>query len=143
MMQKILIVDDDRLLREGLATRLRTHGFGTVFAADGATAVLVARRETPDLILLDIGLPAGDGFVVMSRLHQLMSVSSIPIIVISARPADTNRDKALEAGARSFLQKPLDNEQLLAAIHEALGLPPVASSQEHPRIFRLSPTPDN
>ena len=120
-MKKILIVDDDLALRTGLAARLRSNGFATVFAADGASAVQVARREVPDLILLDIGLPGGDGFLVISRLHQLMTVACIPIVIISARPAETHRGRAVEAGARAFLQKPLDNEQLLRVIAEALG----------------------
>ena len=90
-------------------------------SADGATAVATARREVPDLILLDIGLPAGDGFVVMSRLQQLMTLACIPIIIISARPAESNRDRAVAAGARAFVQKPIDNDQLLAAINDALG----------------------
>jgi DNA-binding response OmpR family regulator len=119
---KILIIDDDLALRTGLAARLRVHGFTTVFAADGVSAIQVARRENPDLILLDLGLPGGDGFSVLTRLHQLMTVACIPVIVISARPGETNRDRAIEAGARAFLQKPLDNEQLLATINVTLGL---------------------
>jgi len=119
--KKILIIDDDVALRNGLAARLRANGFAPTFAADGVSAIQVARREVPDLILLDIGLPAGDGFVVMNRLRQLMDLCEIPVVVISARPAETHRDRALEAGARAFLQKPLDNAQLIAVIHEALG----------------------
>ena len=121
-MKKILIVDDDVAFRNGLAARLRANGYNPVFAADGMSAIQVARREVPDVILLDIGLPAGDGFVVMGRLRALMALSSIPIVVISARPAEPNRDKAIAAGAQAFLQKPLDNEQLLAAIASALGI---------------------
>lgn len=121
-MKKILIVDDDVAFRNGLAARLRANGYNPVFAADGMSAIQVARREVPDVILLDIGLPAGDGFVVMGRLRALMALASIPIVVISARPAEPNREKAIAAGAQAFLQKPLDNEQLLAAIASALGI---------------------
>ena len=122
MPKKILIVDDDLAFRSGLALRLRAHGFTVVFAADGASAVSAARREVPDVILLDLGLPGGDGFVVMDRLRQLMAVASTPIIVISARPIEPNEARVLAAGAHVFIQKPPDNARLLAAINEVLGL---------------------
>lgn len=121
-MKKILIVDDDLALRSGLAAHLGANGYRVVFAADGASAVQVARREMPDLILLDLGLPGGDGYVVMNRLRQLMAVACIPIVIISARPPQPHRDQALEAGARAFVQKPLDNQELLRVIGNVLGV---------------------
>lgn len=120
-MAKILIIDDDLALRNGLAARLKANGFTTAFAADGAAAVQVARREQPDLILLDLGLPGGDGFLVLSRLRQLVTVACIPVVVITARPAEGNRERALDAGARAFLQKPIESEELLATINQILG----------------------
>jgi CheY-like chemotaxis protein len=67
--KKILIVDDDEHLLLGLAAKLKAKGYAVVSAMDGVAAVAVARQESPDLILLDLGLPAGDGFLVLERLR--------------------------------------------------------------------------
>ena len=117
-MPKILIVDDDRDLRLGLNARLRASGYETVFAEDGAGAIAAARRESPDLMLLDLGLPAGDGFVVLERMQNLPDVSGLPVIVLSARDAAANKDRAIEAGAVAYFQKPTGNEELLFAIEQ-------------------------
>jgi len=118
---KILIVDDDPDLRRGLNLRLRANQFETVYATDGFTAMAMAQKERPDLIILDIGLPAGDGFVVLDRLQQAATLSTIPVIVLTARDPQSNRERILKAGATAFFQKPADNTELLDAIHSALG----------------------
>jgi DNA-binding response OmpR family regulator len=74
----------------------------------------------PDLIILDLGLPAGDGFSVLERLKANESLSSIPVIVLSGRDRVGNRERALKAGARFFLQKPMANDKLLAVIRLVL-----------------------
>ena len=122
--KKVLIVDDDRDLRVALNARLRASGLDTAFAADGMQAIAVARSERPDLMLLDLGLPAGDGFVVLDRVKNLADLAAMPTIVISARDAATHRQRAIDAGARWFLQKPVDNERLLGAIWTALDAIP-------------------
>jgi DNA-binding response OmpR family regulator len=119
--RKILIVDDDPDLRRGLNLRLRANQFETVYATDGFTAMAMAQKERPDLIILDIGLPAGDGFVVLDRLQQAATLSTIPVIVLTARDPQSNRERILKAGAAAFFQKPADNAELLDAIHDALG----------------------
>jgi Response regulators consisting of a CheY-like receiver domain and a winged-helix DNA-binding domain len=119
-MQKILVVDDDSDIRLGLNVRLRASGYATAFAADGITAISMARKERPDLILLDLGLPAGDGFQVLEQLKMSTEVAHIPVIVLSARDAEGNEKRALKAGATAYLQKPVDDEDLLEAI--AAGL---------------------
>lgn len=121
--QKILIVDDDKDVLRGLSVRLRANGYSVVFAADGISAISVARKEMPDVIILDIGLPAGDGFTVIERLGELLPVAHIPIIVLSARDLSGNKERALNAGVQAFLQKPVDNEVLLETIRKALGEP--------------------
>ena len=118
--RKILIIDDDRDIRIGLNARLRAAGYDTAFAVDGVSAISAARNENPDLILLDLGLPAGDGYVVLERLKDVAELGAVPVIVLSARDARTNEQKALDAGAHSFFQKPADNEALLAAIWSAM-----------------------
>jgi two-component system cell cycle response regulator len=118
--KKVLIVEDDRDLRVALNARLRASGLDTAFAADGMQALAVARAERPDLMLLDLGLPAGDGFVVLDRVKDIADLAAVPTIVISARDAESNRQRALDAGAVRFLQKPVDNEVLMSAIWSAL-----------------------
>jgi DNA-binding response OmpR family regulator len=121
--KKILIVDDDPDVRKGMHMRLAANHYDTFFAADAVTTLIEARKHKPDLIILDLGLPAGDGFVVMERLKTIPSLGVIPVIVVSARDARANQPLALKAGAKAFLQKPVDNAELLAVIRQALGEP--------------------
>jgi len=118
---KILIVDDDQDLLHGLSIRLKAYGYKVVFAADAISAISAARKEEPDLMILDIGLPCGDGFTVMQRMSTLGGLADIPVIVLTGRDVFANREKALGAGARAFLQKPVDNNLLLATIRQTLG----------------------
>jgi DNA-binding response OmpR family regulator len=122
--KKILIVEDEVVQLTALARRLKSAGFEIVAARDGLTAISTARKEQPDLILLDLGLPAGDGFVVLQRLGTLLNTGAIPIIVVSSRTPIGNRDAALKAGAIAYIHKPVDIPILLKAINEALGLSP-------------------
>jgi DNA-binding response OmpR family regulator len=121
--QRILIVDDDPDLRRGLNLRLRANHYETMYAGDGFSAVAVALKERPDLIILDIGLPAGDGFVVLNRLQQNATLAAIPVIVLTARDPQYNRERTMKAGATAFFQKPADNEELLVKIRDVLQTP--------------------
>ena len=97
---KILIVDDDQDIRRLLGHRMKNEGYEAVFAGDAIAAVNVARKEAPDVILLDLGLPAGDGRLVMERLRAMPALEGIPIIVVTARDVSLERDALLAAGAR-------------------------------------------
>jgi DNA-binding response OmpR family regulator len=119
--KKILIVEDDADVRLGLHVRLKANHYDVFFAVDALSSLAEARKHEPDLILLDLGLPAGDGFVVMDRLKAVPALAIIPIIVVSGRSGAANRDRALKAGAKAFLEKPVDNAELLAVIRQALG----------------------
>jgi DNA-binding response OmpR family regulator len=116
--KKILLVDDDKDLLRGMSVSLKAGGYQVVFAQDGASAMILARQEKPGLIVLDIGLPAGDGFQVMEWLNKLNN--RIPVIVVSARQAEPNRKRALEAGALAFFQKPVARAEFMAAVRNAL-----------------------
>jgi DNA-binding response OmpR family regulator len=118
--KKILIVDDDHDVRLGYHIRLKANDYKTFFAADSLTGIMEARKHQPDLIILDLGLPGGDGFVVMERLKANLYLAVIPVIVVTARGA-ANRERALQSGAKAFLQKPVDNDELLAVIRKCLG----------------------
>lgn len=108
-------------MRRALNVRLRANNYDTAFASDAILALSIAKKELPDLVLLDLGLPAGDGFLVMERMKNIASLSCMPVIVVSARDPEGNKDRALSAGAEAFFQKPVDNEQLMSAIRRTLG----------------------
>jgi DNA-binding response OmpR family regulator len=117
---KILLVEDDQDTRTGLTIRLESQGFAVVEALDAASALAVGVRERPDLILLDLGLPAGDGFALLHRFRSHGALFSVPVIVLSARDPASNRAKALDSGAAEYFQKPADDKALLEAIRRAL-----------------------
>ena len=117
---KIMIVDDDPDLRQALRLRLRANHYDTVNAVDGYSAIAQTYKEQPDLIILDLGLPAGDGFVVLDRLQKDDKLSTIPVIVLTARDPQSSERRALQAGASAFFQKPADNAELLQAIRATL-----------------------
>jgi DNA-binding response OmpR family regulator len=119
--RKILIIEDDADTRMGLVVRLRKAGYQTAIAGDAGTALTAVQRESPDLILLDLGLPAGDGFVVLERLKKTDRLESIPVIVLSARDPEANRSRALQAGAHAYFHKPADMKALLETIERELG----------------------
>jgi len=118
--KKILVVDDDQDILKALSVRLGAHNYATVFAKDAVSAINQAKDESPDLIILDLGLPDGTGFIVMDRLQQIDSLASIPVIIITGRPQHVYKDVALLAGAKAYLQKPLENAELLSAVRRAL-----------------------
>ena len=118
--QKILVIEDDADTRRGLRLRLGAFGYEVIEAEDSLTAVKVARQREPDLILLDIGLPGGDGFAFLDRINTHPSLSGIPVVVLTALASDVNREKALSAGVAAFLKKPIDADDLHAAIQKVL-----------------------
>src|ERR1700689_2122347 len=119
---KILVVDDNPTIRKGLGVRLRANDYEVLFAEDAISATAALVTERPDLVILDLGLPAGDGFVVMERLQRNDRLASIPVIVLTGRELAGNRDRALQAGATAFFQKPVDDKTLLFAIWKALDV---------------------
>jgi twitching motility two-component system response regulator PilH len=119
--KKILIVDDDPDVRLGVHVRLKANHYDTFFADDAFGAIEEARRHVPDLIILDLGLVAGDGFQVMQRLKEVLFLAVIPVIVVSARDPYANQERALKAGAKAYLQKPVDDAELISVIQRVLG----------------------
>ena len=104
-----------------LRLRLRANNYEVTTASDGYAAIAAAQKERPALIILDLGLPVGDGFVVLDRLQNSDALAGIPVIVLSARDPQNNEEKALKAGAAAFFQKPADNDELLNVIRVSLG----------------------
>jgi DNA-binding response OmpR family regulator len=125
--KKILVVDDDPDVRLSLQTRLTANQYDVISAGDGVASIAEARKHAPDLMILDLGLPAGDGFSVLERMRVNGRLSSIPVIVLSGRDRVGNWDRVLKAGARTFLQKPVSNDRLMAVIRLVLA------EQDRPR----------
>ena len=117
----ILLVEDDLNIYHGIRRRLSACNYQTYYAPDAVASIFQARQHHPDLILLDLGLPAGDGFIVMDRLKQLPDLSAIPIIVLSGRDRTANERRALQSGATAFLQKPVSGDLLMNTIDRCLS----------------------
>jgi DNA-binding response OmpR family regulator len=122
--KKILIVDDERDIVKALTIRLQSSGYNTVVAFDGAQGVFMAHKEKPSLILLDIRMPAGDGFSVAEKLRESKRTSRIPIIFLTGSPETNAEERARGLGARFFIKKPYDPEELLDAVRRALEVKP-------------------
>jgi DNA-binding response OmpR family regulator len=119
--KKILVVEDDADVRLGYHVLLKANGYETFFAADTVAAMSEARKHQPDLIILDLGLPAGDGFVVMEKLRSNTYFCLIPVVVVSARTSHANKERAIKAGARAYLVKPWNDGELLEIVGRLLG----------------------
>lgn len=129
--KKVLIIEDENVQLTLLAKRLKSAGFEVVAARDGMSAIGTARKEQPDIILLDLGLPAGDGFVVLQRLQLIIQTATIPVIILSSRTPVGNKEAALRAGAVAYMQKPVEPEVLVKAIRETLGISEADSAASH------------
>ena len=117
MDDKILVVEDDNTLRETLEYNLTRQGYQVSTTTDGPTALEVARRERPDLIVLDVMLPGIDGFEVCRILRREMSVS---ILMLTARADEVDKVVGLEMGADDYLTKPFSMRELLARVKAQL-----------------------
>ena len=113
----ILVVEDDRPIRNLIVTTLKTHDYKYLAAENGFSAILEASSHNPDIVLLDLGLPDMEGVEVIKKIRTW---SNMPIIVISARSEDTDKIEALDAGADDYITKPFAIEELLARIRRAL-----------------------
>lgn len=115
----LLLVEDDKDIARALKLRFTAHGFEVSVAYDATTAMTVARQRKPDMVVMDISMPGGDGFLVAERLET--AFGPIPTIFITANSHPGLHEKALAQGASGFFQKPLDTKKLVAAA-EALSL---------------------
>ncbi len=116
-MATILVVEDDHSLSEGLAYNLRREGYTPIIAGDAEAGIALARREDPDLILLDLMLPGGSGFDVCKSIRAF---SSAPIIILTARDEDIDAVLSLEIGADDYVTKPFSLRVLLARVRANL-----------------------
>jgi DNA-binding response OmpR family regulator len=119
--QKILIVDDEPDIVRAVAYRLRGAGYEVIHAGDGTSGIIKAARERPDLLLLDIGLPDGDGHVVAASVRANIDTVHTPILFFSARNSLADVHKARACGAVGFVSKPYQPDELLRRVRMALG----------------------
>ncbi len=119
-MKKILIVEDDKRIIAALNIRLRAKGYDVCAAYDATLAMTTAIANEPDLALLDISMPGGDGFLVAERLRNNATTANIPLIFITAMKQPELMEKAKAIGAAAFFEKPFESDDLVMAIEAAL-----------------------
>src|SRR5215475_13874065 len=123
MSARILVVDDLEANRRLLQARLAADYYDVLLAQRGEEAVQLARREKPDLILMDVMMPGGiDGYEACRRLKAQPETRHIPVIILTTLDDRDNKVRGLQAGAEEFLTKPIDDVQLMARVKSLLGL---------------------
>ena len=128
--KKILVVDDNEVVLKTVSLKLQGCGYQVITALDGTEAVAAARKESPDLILLDINFPPDvdgvpwDGFRIMEWLHRVDESRKIPIIIITGGEDVKNKDRAMASGAVAFFHKPLNHDDLIKVVRATLANAP-------------------
>lgn len=117
---KILVAEDDATLLDSIKIRLLSRGYAVVCARDGYQAVALALKEQPDLLVLDVNMPAGDGFSVQDRVRKMPHLHRTPIVYITGDHSHSLVERAIGGGARSILRKPFASAELLQVVEEAL-----------------------
>jgi len=131
MSARILVVDDEPNILNTLAPLLRAHGYEVTTAASGHAALNLVHTGSPDLLVLDLGLPDIDGVAVCENVR---GASSVPILVLSARGREADKVRALDAGADDYVTKPFGSDELLARIRAALRRADNASASQEPYV---------
>ena len=119
---KILVVDDEAEIVRAVTMRLRAAGYEVLAANDGLMATKLALHEAPDLVIMDIGIPCGDGHAVASSLLNNVATMSTPVIYLTARTADEDRLRAKENCVAGYLTKPFKADELLSTVARALAV---------------------
>jgi len=119
--KRILAVDDEPHILKLVAFSLKTGGFDVVEATDGLSAIAVAEAEQPDLILLDVMMPALDGYETCRRLKQNPATRDIPVIMLTAKAQASEQAIGLECGATDYVCKPFTPKELVAQVRGFLG----------------------
>lgn len=119
-MKKILVIEDDPVIRLGIVRSLLLQGFHVFEAADGEVGLLLSKTLQPDLILCDINLPVFDGFVVLRQVRRNSTTASIPFVVLTSQTDEEIHQRSLELGASDFLSKPITFDQLLTVVKHQL-----------------------
>jgi DNA-binding response OmpR family regulator len=118
--KKILIIEDEQDVARLLAVRLRSVGYEVVIAVDAALGVRLAHRENPDLIILDLMLPAGGGLSVLENLRLSAHFRDTPIIILTGIKDEEYKNKVMEKGVDGYFEKPYNSDELINAIKDIL-----------------------
>lgn len=118
--KKVLIVEDEPDIAENLQVRLKLEDYEVTIARDGEAGVQAAREQQPDLIIMDVMMPKLNGLDACKILRNDPKTKHIPVIVLTALPHIDDAEKALEAGAKDFLNKPYSNDRLMQKVHKFL-----------------------
>lgn len=121
---KALLVDNDREMVRLMAAQLQAAGFQTFSAADGPSAIMLAQRQRPHVIVIDLGLPGGGGHLVMKRLKSLAPLAAVPIVVVTGKALDPDEEARVMSHAHSLHRKPVDFSDLIGALRAAVGRNP-------------------
>lgn len=124
----ILVADDDERVLKALMIRLGSVGFEIITASDGYNALAMAAKHTPDLLVLDVNMPAGDGFSVQERLKGIPGMSEKPVIYVTGDKSDRLDELASQLGAFAVLHKPFHVEALIDTVLSALSPPRMAGT---------------
>lgn len=119
--KKILIIEDEKEMVLGLVTLLKSQGYLTIAAYDSLFGVSLAHKEKPDMVILDLGLPAGGGLYVLNNLKNSINTSDIPVLILTAQQDADLEEKLKKAGAAAYFHKPFDPETLLSRIKYILN----------------------
>lgn len=141
--QKVLVVDDDPLFLKLAGTQLEHEGFDVITAKDGCEAIEIARKQKPNLMLLDVNLPqdfagvAWDGFRVISWMKRFDSLKNIPVVMTSGGDPAQNTRAALSSGATAFFHKRMSQSHLLTLVNHTLMRRPAASAKSGETGFQI------
>ncbi len=119
-MARVLIVDDSPTETYKMSSILSKHGFEVITAENGEDGVSVAKRELPDVVLMDIVMPGLNGFQATRQLSREPSTSKIPVIIVTTKDQETDRVWGQRQGARGYLTKPVDGRVLVQTIEDVL-----------------------
>ena len=118
--KKILIIEDEQDVVRLLAARLTHSGFETVIAADGVQGVQFTHKEKPDLIILDLMLPAGDGLSVLENLRLSAYSRYIPVVILTGVKDEEYKNKVIQKGVEAYFEKPYNPDELINLIKDIL-----------------------
>jgi PleD family two-component response regulator len=125
----VLVVDDDKMLREIIGTNLELGGFNILSASDGPSALALLDERLPDVVVLDVLMPLMDGYATLGRIRRHATASHVPVIVLTGGGSDTTEPvKSLEAGADDFISKPFSPQEMLARVRAKVRRANVDSS---------------